>query len=320
MAISVFPTPATSSSSINSSAITAVSANTMYEAGLSLDPSIYTITCVSSTVANIELYNGIGTLVASTSTTSGTVTINLASAVDRVRLWTNTGSNVVVTFTKTAAALTNRFSGTLDTITTTSTYTGTSTSGYGYAIVVGGGAGGAGGSCCNNTTAGGGSGGIGYKLVELTGSMSIVIGNGGAGSANSGAKATDGGATTFAGITAGGGIGGQGGTGGAGGTTTGATYNTTGGSGGFGGSSSANVYPFVVNGTTGGGGGGGAGTGSAGGGNGVIGQGGQGGSSQGGGGNATGRGAGGGGSVIQGAGGPFSGGSGTAGVVYVLRF
>jgi hypothetical protein len=323
MAISVFPAPVTSS--INASSITAVSANTLYGASITLDAAIYTITCASGTTTNIDFYSGAATLITSATTSSGTVTVNLASNADRVRLWTNTGSNIVVTIAKTASALTNNISGTLDTITTTSTYTGTSTSGYAYAVLVGGGGGGAGGS--NSTAAGGGgggSGGVGASFVTLTGSMSVVIGDAG----TAGAIATNGGAggaSTFAGMTCNGGGGGVSSTraGGAGGTVTGATVSSTGGAGGAGGVSDQGqnagtttlIYPFVVNGTTGGGGGGSGGpnTQGAGGGSG-IGTGGGAASST-----SSGFGAGGKGGV----GGNTTGVAGTAGrpgVLYILRF
>jgi hypothetical protein len=47
MAISIFPTPITSSSSINASSLTAASPNTMYEGQTAFDPAIYTISCAS---------------------------------------------------------------------------------------------------------------------------------------------------------------------------------------------------------------------------------------------------------------------------------
>jgi hypothetical protein len=310
MAISVFPAAVTSS--LNASAITATTANTMYAASLTLEPGIYTITCASGTVTNVELYSGVGTLVTSTATVSGTITINLASSVDRIRLWTDTGSSVVVTFTKTAAALTNNFSGTLDTITTlgTSTYTGTSTSGYGYAILSGGGGGGGGGTGGSGGGSAGGSSGIAEKLVQLTGSLTVVIGAAGTAGAASTAGGT-GGQSTFGGMTANGGVGGAtNGTQspGGGGSATGGTYNTTGNGGGnggngylggIGGSTPATNYKFVAN---------------------NIGTGGNGGSSSGGqpGQTGTGYGAGGGGG---GGNNPASvGGAGRQGVLYVLRF
>jgi hypothetical protein len=332
MAISVLPAPVTSS--INANAITATTADTMYEGIVTLDPAIYTITCASATITNIQFFSGVSTLITSAVTASGTVSINLASAADRVRLWTDTGSNVVVTITKTASAMSNVFSGTLDTVTSTGTYTGTSTSGYGYAVLVGGG--GAGGSCTSGGSersgGGGGSGGVGGKFVQLTGSMSVTIGA--AGTATAGQAGAAGGNSSFGGITANGGGGGALGNsngaesaGGAGGTVTGADISSTGATGGKGngfptslnnGSATTEIYSFVKTGTTGSGGGGGydnPGTGAGSG----IGTGGNGSNAS----NptaGTGYGAGGGGAGNRQTTSAYTGANGTAGVLYVLRF
>lgn len=306
MSISVFPVPVTSSSSINASAITAASANTMYEGRATFDPAIYTISCASGVITNFQFYSNVNTLITSGVTASGTVSISLASTADRIRLWTNTGSNTVVTITKTASALTNQFSGTLDTITTSGTYTGTSTSGYAFVILVGGG--GAGGGVPNAWAGGGsgGPGGVGGKLVQLTGSMPVVLGAGGTGIVAQ--TGNSGGASTFAGMTAGGGGGGPGGNT----SAQGATGSVTGADVSGGGV----LYPFVINGTTGGGGVTGSGSTVPGSGSG-IGTGGSGKSSTGG--DATGYGAGGGGAYSN-TFGAFAGGAGTPGVLYVLRF
>lgn len=303
MAVSNLVVPVVST--INASSITAVAANTLYEGLATFEPAIYTITCASGTIANVEFYNGAAGYITVATTASGTVAINLASTADRVRVWTNTGTNIVVSITKTANALTSTFSGTLDTISTTgsSTYTGTSTSGFGFAVVVGGG-GGASAGYAGNGGGGGGSGGVGSKVVALTGSMAVVVGTAGAANSN-------GVASTFAGITANGGSGAAAntGAGGAGGTVTGATYNVTGnggggggtgtgggGSGGFGGNPPV-TWPFVVStiGTSGA-------TGTGGGGSGQVG---------------TGFGCGGSGGSQTG---PGSGSAGRQGVVYVLRY
>jgi hypothetical protein len=322
MAIEIFPVPVTSS--INANSITATTSNTMYEGRIAFDSAIYTVTCSSSTIANVQFFSGT-TLVTQVTTASGTISLNLASAADRVRLWTDTGSSVVVTITKTASALTNLFSGTLDTITTTSTYTGTSTSGYGYAVLVGGGGGG--GSVANSYRRGGGGGGsgsVGGKYLALTGSMAVVIGAAGVAQAAP-SSGTSGGTSTFGGMSCPGGAGGvtppgeSQGAGGAGGATpTGADVASAGVNGGTAsdGSATTKLYPFVVNGTTGSGGGGFSSR--AGGGSGI----GTGGSSPyvGAGSSATGYGAGGGGSLNRDEFTAYMGGDGTPGVLYVLRF
>ncbi len=170
MAQSVFPVEV--SSSLNANAITAAAANTMYQGLASFNAGVYTVTCISSTTVNFEFYSGVDTLVLSGVTSSGTVTVNLASNADRVRLWTNTGTNIVITITLTARSLSNNFSGILDTITSSTTYTGTSDSGYAYAILIGAGGGGGGGTNASSTTAGGGAGGgsgaLCAKVVQFT--------------------------------------------------------------------------------------------------------------------------------------------------------
>jgi hypothetical protein len=232
MAASVFPVPVSSFNPIAAFQFTAATANTLYGALYNTVPGIYTVSCVSSTVTTVEFYSG-STLVLTAVTSSGTVSVNLGSTTDRIRLFTNTGTNIVVTITQTANVLVNNISAVLDTISTvgSSTYTGTSASGFGHAVLVGGGGGGAG--YWVNPASGGGGGGACYKIVALTGSMPVTIGAGG----TSGPLSTaggGGGTSTFAGMTATGGGGGGATTspGGSGGTGTGGTTNSTGNNGG----------------------------------------------------------------------------------------
>jgi hypothetical protein len=303
MAFDVFP--AQVSSSINASSITCISPNALYEGRATFEPAIYTITCASSTTATFSFFSGSSNVVLSSVTASGTVAVNLASSADRIRVYTNTGSNIVVTITKTASALSNLFNGVLDTITSTSTYTGTSTSGYAYAIVVGGGGGGMAGNQ-GGYGGGGGAGGSCGKLIALTGSMPIVVGTAGNGSGTVNANGNSGGASTFAGMTANGGIygtrpQGQGANGNASGgdinySGGGTSGGYTGGNQGYAGGAGAGArtpYPFITT---------------------ELGVGGTG--STYGGGSGTGYGSGGGGAGYDGGG----GGNGTAGVVYVLKY
>jgi hypothetical protein len=255
MAISVFP--AAVASSINANAITVASSSNPVTALLPLDPAIYTITCASATIATIDFFSSSGTLITSATTASGTIAVNLASSATRVGVFIDTGTNVVVTITKTASALTNNFSGTLDTITTTgsSTYTGTSASGLAYAMLVGGGGGGSSFNTGGNAGAGGGgAGGVAAKVVSLTGSMAVTIGA--AGAAGNSSNGTNGGSSTFAGMTVGGGLAATTEVGGAGGTATGGTFNNAAvpGTNGFQsngpwaghGGSPISPYPFIT--------------------------------------------------------------------------
>lgn len=234
MAISVFPAPVTSS--VNSNAITCTLANTVYEAGLSLTSGVYTITCASGTIATVEFYSGISNLITTAKTSSGTVTINLASSVDRVRVWTNTGSNIVVTITLTASALSNRFSGTVETITSSTTYNTTAPSGYAYVMVCG--AGGAGGYYAANQGGGGGAGGVAYGLIPWSVPVSITIGSGGVANGGSG------GATSLGNIVANGGGGGSNNTVGGNGGTFSGIANGQNGVGGSGTSGGLNPSPY----------------------------------------------------------------------------
>jgi hypothetical protein len=266
MASSVFPAQAGASDSGSTAfAITCASPNAMYSASNTFEPGIYSVTCVSSTVATVYFHSGVSNLITTAVTVSGSTTINLGSSADRIRVWTNTGSDITVSITLVASPLTNNFSGTIDTVTTTSTYAGTSTSGYGYILACGGGGAGGwgwdGGYYSQYAGGGGGAGSTGGKLVALTGSLPIVIG--GAGLNVNGNAGGNGGTTTAGGISAGGGIGGRVGTydgsPGAGGTSTGGSVNVSGASGtgrvGSGGSqgstpgsggSPTSAYPFVT--------------------------------------------------------------------------
>jgi hypothetical protein len=263
MPIQVFPVASTSSSGVTSSAITVTSSYLLHQATLALNPGIYTISCASATITYFELLSDATTVVYSGQTVSGTLSFNLATATDRIRLYINTGTNVVVTIALTANALTNTFSGTLDTISTTSQYTGTSASGLGYAMVSGGGGGGGFGNHADFSAGAGGGGGTASKLISLTGAMSVVLGAGGNGSAGSGSGFA-GGQSTFGGMTANGGNGGSqnsfggAGGGGSGGTASGGAINNTGNSGGSShsvGSPGAVGYPFAIGGMAGGNGG-----------------------------------------------------------------
>jgi hypothetical protein len=321
MAFSQFPAPIVAApSGINANTLTASTANTLFGADLALEPGIYSITCISSTNATVQFMTDVSTILLSATTVSGAVNVNIASAVTAVRISTNTGTNIDVTITLIGNPLTNALTGILDTLTTSGTYTENSTSGFAYVCAVGGGGGGAGGFTGNvpftfhDGGGGGASGGVITGIVALTGSQAFTIGANGTGSTNDG---TDGGATTFSTITA---LGGTKGTkaDGSGPPSNGGAAVTGGGAGGSGGASgsaSSTTFSFIQVGTTGGGGGGqyssntGTGAGSG------IGTGGNGGSNAAGS-NGTGNGSGGGGGNRN----AQSGGNGTAGIIYVVRY
>lgn len=241
MAITIFPAPSTEINTVNGNALTAVSPNTNYQFKSNLLAGVYTISCASTTVTTADFMSSSGGLIASGSTTSGTVNINVASNADRVIVRTDTGTNIAISITRISNTVSDTYSGTLDTITTSGTYTGTSTSGLGYALVVGGGGNGGAGAGGNQGASGAGGGGTSGKLIQLTGSMAVTVG-------------TAGGASTFAGMTANGGASTAKGatTGGAGGTASGGTINLTGNNGnnysgqnGGAGGAANSAYPFI---------------------------------------------------------------------------
>lgn len=340
MSLSVFPISSTSSSSVNATGVIISSPVTLYKLTKTFQVGVYTITCVSSTVASVTFNDSNGVPITTAKTVNGTISVNLATQAETCWITTDTGSNVVITFTLTAAfvsAGTISFSGVLDTITTTSTYT-PATTGSSFILVfgAGGGGGGSGGSASGG--GGGGAGGLWAGFYTLSANQSVTIGaggNGGTGATNANAG-NAGGTTIFGNVQATGGNGGGGGSAGAGGTTgigsgtgSGSNINILGtnsalysGANGTTNAGSAST-PAVLNsprtdvktGSTGGGGGGaGSGAATAGVGSG-IGTGGNGSTNNTNtGGSASGRAAGGGG-----AGGVATGGSGSAGVVYVMR-
>jgi hypothetical protein len=255
MSISVYPIASESSATAFSG--TATTSGVLYEAAQSLNPGVYRITCVSSTISTVQFFSG-NTFVGEATTSSGTIDVNIGSAVNKIRFFTNTGSSIIVTITLLASALsTSTFSGTLETLTSTQTYTQT---GAAYVVVVG--AGGGGGAYTTNgdyRSTGAGSGGINTGFILLNGNTSVTIGsqgNAGIGGGNNAQSGNTGGTTSFGSLTANGGEGGHydrniralGGT--PGGAAGGGSWYYF-GNGIDGIASSPSGYPFVKTGTTG---------------------------------------------------------------------
>ena len=137
MAISVFPTPAAVSSIAKT--VVAPGINNRYQAVVPLDTGTYVVSCVSSVVASFEFVGGDGSVIASGSTTSGTVTVNLATPAAEFHYWITSGTDVIISIALTGVALTTTTSGVRDVITASTTYTGT---GQVYVVAVGAGGGG----------------------------------------------------------------------------------------------------------------------------------------------------------------------------------
>lgn len=311
MASTVFPLPVASTGP-NAYAATVPASGTKYKLAQAFSTGAYSITTSPNTSQATVTFYDATTTQTDTTTVSGTVTYNLASAAIGAYVSIDTGTNVVVTITLVANALSTGVpSGTLDTITTTSTYNQT---GLLYVLALGGGGGGGNPANGQNTAGGGGAAGYGVaKIVIANAATSVTIGAGG----NAGGGA--GGTTNFGNlVSAAGGAGGDGNGGSAVGGASGGNYTSNAGKNG--GTTPIFAIP-ITNGTTGGGGSGGpAGAGVGVGGGSGIGTGGTGAIGNGvvtaANGYASGGGGGGGNSNT---GVTSSGGAGRQGVVYVLR-
>jgi hypothetical protein len=305
MGISVFPAAA-AASVLETKAVTVPASTTGYRLSTSFPASTYTITCPSTVATTVTFEDSAGAI-GRVVTSSGSVQVSLSRDADKALIYTNAGTNVIVTITPSGRSLTPVTTGVPDTYSSTASVTNLSAA---YAVVVGGGGGG--GGAGGYPGGGGGAGGISAGYVTLNGDASAVIGGSGAGGPPTGGYGSPGGnsggttnlsGTGFTTLTANGGGGGgyslyQGSVGGGGGSGSGGTSNVNGGAGGngsYGGggtvSYNSGEFIWVKSGDIGSGG---AGNGSNG-----TGFGGGGGAA---GGNPTG-----------------TGGSGTSGVVYILE-
>lgn len=193
MAISVFPAPSTSSVSAVA-AVPGASAK-QYNITRNFSSGIYVITVSDSTEAIVEFGNSTASVLQA-STTSGTVTVSLASDCTYAIITLKTSSSASVQINQTASTLVStEISGTLDTITSSGTYSQT---GKLYVLCIGGGGGGAG---TGTDVAEGGTFAIPVgKLVYTSSATTVTIGaggTGGIGANNSSADGGTGGTTSF---------------------------------------------------------------------------------------------------------------------------
>ena len=215
MATTVFPVAVASSSGVNATNITATAASTQYSAAASFDTGVYTITCLSSVTATVTFMSN-NTEILTTQTSSGTVTVNLATPITSVFFSVIGGTSVLIQITKIANAVSSDVSNSIEEITSSTTYTNTSTSGFALVVLVGGGGGGGAGSNFGGSWTGGtgGAGGQSQGVIQLTGSVSVIIGSAGAGAtapnSNGGTanRGSTGGTTSFGSLSATGGTGG----------------------------------------------------------------------------------------------------------------
>jgi hypothetical protein len=316
MAINVFPAPSTSS--VTAQAVSITTANVPKQIVQTFAAGVYQISVSPSSSTAIVQFTSGSTWIGQTTTSSGTINYNLATAADTIYVQSNNAGDVVTVNLTASVPVTPAISGTLDTITTSGTYNQT---GKLWVLAIGGGGGG-GGSRTNygNGGSGGCSGAMAMYYGNVSGSTTVTIGAGGtAGPINTGAGA--GGTTSFGTYAVA--IGGNGGSdpsGQVGATATGTSSGTVviPSADGY---EQPNPFRGIKNGTTGAGGQGrggggngnptnGYGSGIGSGGNSVV-------STAGG--NATGYGAGGGGGSGNGGNISTPGGAGAPGVVYVLR-
>jgi hypothetical protein len=313
VAISVFPIADTGG--IEAYSVATTTANIQKSVTIDLDPGIYQVSVSpTSSIGIIQFFNG-STYIGQTTTVSGIINFNLATAANRIMVQSNNVADVVTISLAANLVVSNTISGTLDTVSTSGTYNQT---GLLWVLALGGGGGGGGGkNGYQAPSAGGASGVMSMFYGDVNTSTSITIGTGGNGSApNVGGLA---GTTTSFGTyaVAKGGDGGGLPNGTAGGVAAGTNSGTVVVASVGGGATQNHPYRAVKDGTTGGGGNCSGGQGAvAGGGSGI----GTGGTESGRNGtSATGFAAGGGGAGTNNGHNPGTGGNGSGGVVYVLR-
>ena len=214
--------------------VTAITPYQLYDlVGLNLSSGTYTFSCISTTVATIDIYDTSQNYIATAVTVSGTVTMNIAVSIGALKFYTNTGSNILIEIIRTGASV-GVVSGTYAAYTTTTLIPAL---GDAYVVLYGGGGGGGGGSTSTigGGGGGGGTGGVVAGRINISTPTTVTVGIGGNGGV-SGSPGIAGGNTTFAGLT---GLGGNGGTNGTTGTSGGAGGVAV--SGGIGGGAGANA-------------------------------------------------------------------------------
>ena len=328
MAIQVLG-PTASTSSLNASSYTVPLANTKYTlSDKTFLSGVYTITTFPTSSQVQVTFSDTSGNYAETTTTSGTVTFNVAFDSTLTSVRTDTGTNIVITLERTAESLAGvDISGTLDTITSSGTYNQT---GKLFVVAISGGMGGGkGGSGPAYPNTGdefaGGRGGQGgswaaYGPAQVNTATTVTIGTGGNGEAGTNSSNTGGSYGSYGGTTSFGNY--------AVANQQNVSLNRTNGGnpngdGNFGPGvqTSTVLFKNIGNGTNGGGGAGaGVANGAGNGGGSGIGTGGAGSSNNTlAGSSGTGYGAGGGGGRQNGRFNGTSGGAGSPGVIYVLR-
>ena len=128
MSVNVFPAPITTVADYDE-VVTATSANIFYESTYNFTPGVYTITSPATVIAKAQFWSATTSLI-ETSTVSGTVTISLATAAEKIKFWTESGSDVPISIAKTGEPVSAVTSGVAYVFTNTSN---SNTSGTYYA-------------------------------------------------------------------------------------------------------------------------------------------------------------------------------------------
>lgn len=180
--------------------ITIPQSGVTFRTPLSLAPGIYSITCPAAAIADLIIYDAAGTILSEGQTSSGVLTLVLTSPSAFLLVVIDTGTDVPVSIERTGVIIPVGASGSIDTIDATGAYTAPAPT-IANVLILGGG----GGGCPTPSGINGkGGGGSGYREIlvghELSGSVAVVIGAGGA-------ALGAGGTTTFDGVSASGGSG-----------------------------------------------------------------------------------------------------------------
>ena len=179
MGLSIYPAQGVDLSEVTKAqkVITVPSAAAAKWANLSLTPGVYTFTCTSSTIATVYLYDSSMNLIGTAVTSSGTVVVNVGTAVSKVLAKINTGTNIAINITLTGSTISTS-SGVLDTISTSGSYTLTNRC-LAYLVAVSGGQGGRNGESGYYGGDGGNSGGVTLLTTILEpGTYTATIGAG----------------------------------------------------------------------------------------------------------------------------------------------
>lgn len=172
MASTVFPAPTSSSSSVNAFAATLPAPVTKYKQVQNFAAGVYTITSSPTHATTVTFFDASSKIVEAT-TSSGTITVNLASPATYCILSSVTAS-VVVSITLTANPLvSNTLSGTLDAVTATGNY---NTTGPLYVYCLAGGRSGSGGNSGGPGGSGGATGGQVSGLVYTNAATLVTVG------------------------------------------------------------------------------------------------------------------------------------------------